>query len=65
MLVMLTDNQIFYPQKVCQTCLLADQSGQPRWQQGHLSCGHAIQKLTESQPDQYQCCMGFRLVKVD
>lgn len=31
MLVILMDNQILASQQVCQGCLLADQSGQPRW----------------------------------
>jgi hypothetical protein len=52
MLVILTDEQILSPKQVCQTCLLADQSGQPRWRQGRLRCAQAIHKLTENQPDQ-------------
>lgn len=65
MLVILTDNNIIPPRKVCQTCLLADQSGQPRWRGGQLGCGHAILKLTENQPEQYECQMGFLLVNID
>lgn len=65
MLVILTDDRVISPQQVCQTCLLADQSGQPRWRGGQLRCGHAVRKLTENQPDQYECHMGFRLVNVD
>ncbi|MEB3177473.1 MAG: hypothetical protein VKL59_00275 [Nostocaceae cyanobacterium] len=65
MLVMLMDNQIIAPQQVCQSCLLADQSGQPRWRQGQLGCGQLIPKLTQQQPEQYQCMMGFRIAKVD
>ncbi len=38
MLVILTDNQIFAPEQVCQSCLLADGSGQPRWRGGKLHC---------------------------
>lgn len=65
MLVILIDNQLIPPQKVCQTCLLADQSGQPRWQRGQLRCGHAVHKLTEQLPDQYECEMGFRIANVE
>lgn len=65
MLVILTDEQILSPQKICHSCLLADQSGQPRWRRGRLSCGHLVGKLTEHQPDQYECQMGFRLVNVE
>ncbi|MBW4521201.1 MAG: hypothetical protein KME16_16065 [Scytolyngbya sp. HA4215-MV1] len=65
MLVILTDNQMLSPQQVCQTCLMADQSGQPRWQQGRLRCGQAIRKLTEAQPDQFECQMGFRIANIE
>lgn len=65
MLVILMDEYILSPDRVCQTCLLADQSGQPRWRQGKLRCGHAIRKLSENQPNQYECQMGFRLVNID
>jgi hypothetical protein len=62
---MLMDDQVIAPQQVCQSCLLADQSGQPRWRQGQLRCGQLIQKLSQQQPEQYQCMMGFRIAKID
>ncbi len=65
MLVILMDEQILAPQHVCQSCLLANQSGQPRWSQGQLRCGQAIRKLTLAEPDQYQCQMGFRIAKIE
>ena len=65
MLVILIEDQLFAPQNVCQSCLLADQSGQPRWRQGQLRCGQVIRKLAAGQPDQYQCLMGFRIAKID
>ncbi|MBD1808427.1 MAG: hypothetical protein KME25_00815 [Symplocastrum torsivum CPER-KK1] len=65
MLVILMDEQILSPNQVCQNCLLADQSGQPRWRRGKLGCGHAIRKLTPHQPDQYECEMGFRIANVE
>lgn len=65
MLVILTDNQILSPRQVCQSCLMADQSGQPRWRQGQLRCGNIIRQLAENQPEQYECQMGFRLVNIN
>lgn len=65
MLVVLMKNQLLTPQQICQTCLLADKSGQPRWRQGQLRCGHPIRKLTENQPEQYQCQMGFRIANIE
>jgi hypothetical protein len=65
MLVILMDNQLISPQQVCQTCLLADQSGQPRWRGGRLGCGHAIRRSSEQQPEQYECQMGFRIANIE
>ncbi|HEY9599391.1 MAG TPA: hypothetical protein V6D33_17135 [Cyanophyceae cyanobacterium] len=65
MLVILMDEQILSPSQVCQSCLLADKNGQPRWHQGRLRCGHTIRKLSNNQPDQYECEMGFRIANVE
>lgn len=65
MLVILMEDQILAPQQVCQSCLMADSSGQPRWRQGQLRCGHVVRKITEQQPDQYECLMGFRIVNIE
>ncbi|OUL35637.1 hypothetical protein BV372_10565 [Nostoc sp. T09] len=65
MLVILMENQILAPGKVCQSCLLADQSGQPRWSQGQLRCGQQVRKLTEQQPEQYECMMGFLIANIE
>ena len=65
MLVMLIDDRILAPKTVCQSCLLADRRGEPRWQGGQLRCGQALQKLAPQQPDQYECQMGFRVAKVE
>ncbi len=65
MLVIVMEDQILTPRQVCQSCLLADRSGQPRWRQGKLCCGHSIHKLTDKQPDQYECLMGFRVVNIE
>ncbi len=65
MLVVIMENQVIAPQTVCQTCLLADHSGQPRWRQGHLCCGQALPKAVNQQPEQYQCQMGFRIANIE
>ncbi|WP_341524616.1 hypothetical protein WKK05_18445 [Nostoc sp. UHCC 0302] len=65
MLVILMDDQILAPEQVCQTCLMADRSGQPRWRGGQLRCGQAIRKNTEQQSEQYECMMGFRIAYVE
>ncbi|MCC5643234.1 hypothetical protein LC607_09820 [Nostoc sp. CHAB 5824] len=65
MLVILMDEQILAPEQVCQSCLLADRSGQPRWRGGQLRCGQAIGNLTQQQPDQYECVMGFRIAYIE
>lgn len=65
MLVVLMENQLLPPEQICQTCLLADQSGQPRWRRGELRCGRALQKASETQPEQYECQMGFRIAHIE
>ncbi|MDP5338802.1 MAG: hypothetical protein NWQ28_09545 [Nodularia sp. (in: cyanobacteria)] len=64
MLVILMDNQILAPAQVCQSCLLADHSGQPRWGGGQLRCAQAIRQLNAQQPAQYKCLMGFRIADI-
>ncbi len=65
MLVVLMENQLLAPEQVCQTCLMADQSGQPRWYQGQLRCGRALRKTADEQPVQYECQMGFRIAQIE
>lgn len=65
MLVILMEEQILAPQHVCQGCLLADQSGKPRWRGNQLRCGQALHKFTAQQPDQYQCQMGFLIANIE
>lgn len=65
MLVVLMENQLLAPAQVCQSCLLADQSGQPRWQQGTLRCGRALRQTEADQPMQYECQMGFRIAQIE
>ena len=69
MLVILMDDQLISPQMVCQTCLMADQSGKPRWHGGTLHCGRAVCNIidryaTEPQPTQFECQMGFRVAEI-
>jgi hypothetical protein len=65
MLVMLIGDRLISPEQVCQTCLMADQSGQPRWQRGRLRCGQSIQRQSERLPEQFECQMGFRVANID
>ncbi|MGD1913361.1 MAG: hypothetical protein ACFB2X_21710 [Rivularia sp. (in: cyanobacteria)] len=65
MLVILIEEQLIAPKKVCSSCLLADRSGQPRWHEGKLRCGQAVSKITGQQPDWYECMMGFHIVNVE
>jgi len=67
MLVILIEDQLLSPQVVCQSCLLADRKGQPRWRQERLCCGRLLDQRSEAdaQPKQYQCQMGFRVAQVE
>lgn len=64
MLVIVTDDQIFAPEQVCQSCWLANNSGKPRWHEGKLRCGQAVRQFTEQQAEQFECMMGFRLANI-
>lgn len=64
MLVVLTDAQLFSPQIVCQSCLLADHSGSPRWQKGQLCCATAVPDGNNQRSRHYRCKMGFHLAEV-
>jgi hypothetical protein len=64
MLVMFLDSGPLPPQRVCQTCLLADRAGQPRWHNGRLFCAHATRPANGTQPACYECEMGFTLADV-
>lgn len=65
MLVILMEDRVLPPCQVCQGCLLADRHGQPRWHGGKLDCGHAVHKLSDRQPDRYECVMGFHVAQID
>lgn len=65
MLVMLTEEQILLPEQVCQGCVLASESGSPRWHRGKLGCGQSLGKRGKNQPPLYECQMGFRVAQVE
>ncbi len=65
MLVMLTQNQVLQPSQVCQSCVLASQSGQPRWEQGKLGCGESVAWGLESGCPKFRCQMGFYLAQIN
>ncbi|NEP16373.1 MAG: hypothetical protein F6J97_05645 [Leptolyngbya sp. SIO4C1] len=64
MLVILMENQLLPPDSVCQSCLMADRFGQPRWRDGQLRCGRRLQPVAPEDPVQYECQMGFRIAQV-
>jgi hypothetical protein len=65
MLVILTEQQVISPKQVCQGCLLANSQGLPRWNQGKLGCGYAVDKIGGGEASIYQCQMGFKVASVD
>ena len=64
MLVAIAGEQILSIEQVCQTCLMADTHGLPRWNHGKLGCGKALQKSLDRQATVYECQMGFRVTQV-
>ena len=65
MLVILTNDNILSARAVCQSCLLADHQGLPRWNQGKLGCGHSVTPFDNHQPERYECEMGFQVAQVE
>ncbi|MEO0352197.1 MAG: hypothetical protein AAF282_19335 [Cyanobacteria bacterium P01_A01_bin.15] len=63
MLVILLDNQVIPSSSVCAGCLMASQSGQPRFNDGKLGCAQQLEPTTKL--TQYQCQMGFRLANIE
>jgi hypothetical protein len=72
MLVILMEDQLLNPAAVCKNCLMADRSGEPRWQSGQLKCGRRLAMghadcepgVGTAMPVQYECQMGFRIAEV-
>ena len=65
MIVLIADQQILSAKQVCQSCLMADNSGLPRWYSGQLGCGKALAKSTPRQATVYECQMGFNVTLID
>ncbi|MBR8829269.1 MAG: hypothetical protein DSM107014_15460 [Gomphosphaeria aponina SAG 52.96 = DSM 107014] len=65
MLVIFTQEQILNPTQVCQSCLLADRGGKPRWHHGKLGCGHALRESENNKPALFECEMGFQIVNLE
>ena len=65
MIVMITDEQILSAKQICQNCLMADSSGQPRWRGGQLGCGRALQNSSFRKAKIYRCQMGFDVTEVN
>ncbi len=63
MLVILLENQVIPSASICASCLMANQSGQPRLRDGQLGCAQRLESSTGL--SQYQCQMGFRLANVE
>lgn len=64
MLMVATGDRLIPIQRVCQNCLMANQAGEPRWGNGELRCGRAVVLVSPEQPEQFDCEMGFRVIKV-
>ena len=64
MVVVIMNDQLLSPTAVCQTCLMADQQGRPRFRHGRLTCGRSLAQLQDGQPQQYECKMGFKIAEI-
>ena len=67
MWVVVMDEQIVSPERVCQHCLMADQSGNPRGNREKLRCArHQRRSSNPSAPTPLvECEMGFLLTNVN
>ena len=65
MIVMMLEQQLLSAKQVCQSCLMADKSGLPRWRGDKLGCGKAMTKSAPDQATIYRCQMGFDVTHVD
>lgn len=64
MLVIMMENQLLSPAKICCNCPMASQSGLPRWRQGQLRCGRPVGNALAQGPTQYECTMGFKIAEL-
>ncbi|MCC5898585.1 MAG: hypothetical protein EA395_14330 [Phormidium sp. GEM2.Bin31] len=65
MVVILTDNSLLPTCQVCQSCMLADHNGQPRWRGGQLDCGRVVSSRGDRSGRYYKCVMGFHVARID
>lgn len=65
MIVMIAEQQILDPQKVCQNCLMSDKSGLPRWHNSQLGCGTMQPQQTSKEAKVYRCQMGFNVAWIN
>lgn len=65
MLVILIKEQLIAPQYICNSCVLADKSGKPRWSNGKLGCGQTSTHISENLADWHECMMGFRIANIE
>ena len=63
-LIMATSDRLIPIHQICPYCVMASQAGEPRWENGQLRCGQAIVMESPHQPDQFECEMGFRVIKI-
>jgi hypothetical protein len=69
MVVILAGDQLLSPRQVCQGCLLADRTGQPRLQNGYPTCCDKAAFEENCAVEQRacpsaECPMGFRVVRL-
>lgn len=65
MIVMIAEEQILHPQKICQNCLMSDQRGLPRWKNSELRCGKSKLQSSSRQATIYRCQMGFNVALIN
>ena len=65
MVVMMIDRQLLSAKQVCQSCLMANRFGLPRWNRGELGCGKIMEKSDPDQATVYRCHMGFNVTQID
>lgn len=64
MLVVIMNDQLLSPTAICPSCPMANQQGQPRFNQGRLTCGRRMPEIGKELPSQYECQMGFRIANI-
>ena len=65
MLVILQKGKILSTANICKQCLWANQTGNPRWREGKLGCGHCLTEKKSHHAQIYECQMGFHLANIE